>query len=64
MVLRCARESSAKTSFTADLYDPPMIQTPPEPMQHPSLNALAPVDVLASEDGGRFAIRTFAGRTI
>ena len=30
-------------SFTADLYDAPMIQTPPpEPMQYPSLNPFAP----------------------
>ncbi|CAH3013608.1 unnamed protein product [Porites evermanni] len=31
-----------KVSFTADLYDAPMIQTPPKPMQHPSLNPFAP----------------------
>ena len=31
-----------KVSFTTDLYDAPMIQTPPKPMQHPSLNPLAP----------------------
>ena len=30
-----------KVSFTADLYDAPMIQTPPKPMQHPSLNPFA-----------------------
>ena len=31
-----------KVSVTADLYDAPMIQTPPKPMQHPSLNPFAP----------------------
>ena len=31
-----------KVSFTADLYDAPMIQTPPKPMQQSSLNPFSP----------------------
>ena len=29
-------------NFSADFYDAPAIQTPPKPMQHPSLNPLVP----------------------
>ena len=40
--LAVTSNTMTKVSFTAGLYDSPMIQTPPKPMQHPSLNPFAP----------------------
>ena len=34
--------TSTNVNLSADFYDAPAIQTPPKPMQHPSLNSLAP----------------------
>jgi len=34
--------TSTNVNLSVDFYDAPAIQTPPKPMQHPSLNSLAP----------------------